>query len=268
MSTFIDYIKIKSNNDNDVLLPITKEKAVIDDDGVRLDYKLDDITQRCENVEKKIHLVQTAKGTPNDIILNNMEFVDGFYTNFVILEDNDGLTTINEKPLYKPNTYQSPTLIKGEAVTAWYDEANDCFFIKDSDSKTDFPDNLVYFSEGEHQPTSAVPRDSELLGGESRSYYEQLVQDVHNMAKINLSSINTLNEKIRGVGVTDLNNVSGFQVFFINVNTLNAPVAFDGMGVQLEYGEYVCQIVFGLGTNNIYHRTRYGTWRSWKIVSS
>ena len=198
MSTFIDYIKIKNNNsnDDDILYPITREKAILDDSGIRLDYKIDDITQKCENVEKKIHLVQTAKGTPNEIILDNIKFVEGFYTNFIIIENNDGLTTINKKPLYKPNTTQSPTLIKGKAVTAWYNSTNDCFFIKDYHSKIELPDNLVYFSGEDLELVPQIPRDSDLLGGKPRTYYEQLVQDVADRVTANLNSINVLNNKL------------------------------------------------------------------------
>jgi hypothetical protein len=41
-------------------------------------------------------------------------------------------TTINGKPLYKPNTTNAPNLIAGKAYTVWYDLATDCFFLKAS----------------------------------------------------------------------------------------------------------------------------------------
>lgn len=280
MSTFIDHIIIENKNkENNILLPITKERAVFDNNGVRLDYKMDSISERCENVEKKIHLVQTAEGTPNEIILNNIKFVDGFYTNFVIVESNDGLTTINNKPLYKPNTTQSPTLIKGEAVTAWYDTTSDCFFIKDSNSKTELPDNLVYFLKEEIEPVPTIPRDSDLLGGEPKSYYEQLVQHVADRVTANLNSINVLNNKLSNYyeymsyakANVDLNSVD-MGMTYCTTGITNAPPDASNWFMVFQLAQISSSDNIQYGFNMIgdfklhIRRKQGGTWGGWRTL--
>lgn len=56
-----------------------------------------------------------------------------YLLNFVASHDNNGqATTINGKPLYKPNTTISPKLKTGKGYTIWYNSSIDCFFIKAS----------------------------------------------------------------------------------------------------------------------------------------
>lgn len=77
---------------------------------------------------------QTAQGTSNAITLTiNKTLINGYSLTFIASSDNNGnATTINGKPLYKPNSTISPNLILGKAYTIWYNLSGDCFFIKAS----------------------------------------------------------------------------------------------------------------------------------------
>lgn len=76
---------------------------------------------------------QTAGGTANAITLTTATLTNGYAKTFIALANNNGsTTTINGKPLYKPNTTTAPTLIAGKAYTVWYNQPSDCFFIKAS----------------------------------------------------------------------------------------------------------------------------------------
>ncbi|ROR28356.1 hypothetical protein EDD66_105298 [Mobilisporobacter senegalensis] len=76
---------------------------------------------------------ESAGGTATAIILSDVILEDGAGKTFKVISGNGGAsTTINGKKLYKPGTTAAPTLIAGKAVTIWYDEAGDCFFIKAS----------------------------------------------------------------------------------------------------------------------------------------
>ena len=76
---------------------------------------------------------QLATGTATAITLAITTLTNLFTKTFIVSADNGGVaTTINTKPLYKPNTVIAPNLTSGKAVTVWYNLANDCFFIKAS----------------------------------------------------------------------------------------------------------------------------------------
>ena len=79
------------------------------------------------------YLYQTAGGTATAITLTGVVLEDGHPKTFIASANNGGAaTTINGKPLYKPNTTTAPTLILGKAYTVWYNIAGTCFFIKAS----------------------------------------------------------------------------------------------------------------------------------------
>ncbi|CDV96345.1 Conserved domain protein [Desulfitobacterium hafniense] len=77
---------------------------------------------------------QVAGGTATALTLTiSGALVDGYPMTFIAAADNEAAaTTINTKPLYKPNTTDAPNLVTGKAYTVWYDEGDDCFFIKAS----------------------------------------------------------------------------------------------------------------------------------------
>lgn len=76
---------------------------------------------------------QKANGTATAITLTIQPLTDGYSKTFIASNDNGSVsTTINGKPLYKPNTTTPPKIVKGKAYTVWYDLAKDCFFIKAS----------------------------------------------------------------------------------------------------------------------------------------
>lgn len=76
---------------------------------------------------------QTAGGTATDITLTGVILSDGYSKTFIASANNNGSpTTVNGKPLYKPGTLTSPTLISGKAYSIWYNVSNNCFFIKAS----------------------------------------------------------------------------------------------------------------------------------------
>ena len=54
-------------------------------------------------------------------------------TNFIASTANSAAaTTINGKPLYKPNTTTAPNLVAGKPYTVIYNSSDDCFFLKAS----------------------------------------------------------------------------------------------------------------------------------------
>ncbi|WP_315073757.1 hypothetical protein [uncultured Clostridium sp.] len=78
-------------------------------------------------------MYQTAGGTATAITLTMQKLVDGYFKTFIAGASNNGAaTTINGKPIYKPNTTTAPNLIAGKAYTVWYNSSKDCFFIKAS----------------------------------------------------------------------------------------------------------------------------------------
>ena len=83
---------------------------------------------------KADNLYQTAGGTGTAITLTIGEtLVNGLPVNFIAsANNNSGATTINSKPLYKPNTTTAPNLITGKPYTVVYNLASDCFFVKAS----------------------------------------------------------------------------------------------------------------------------------------
>jgi len=84
-------------------------------------------------IPESISTFQSATGTATAISLLNVTLIDGYSKTFIVSASNTGLaTTINTKPLYKPNTTTAPNLIAGKAVTVWYNLIGDCFFIKAS----------------------------------------------------------------------------------------------------------------------------------------
>ncbi|RJE48698.1 MULTISPECIES: hypothetical protein [unclassified Dehalobacter] len=86
---------------------------------------------------KADYVYQTAGGTATAITLTNVILEDGHPKTFIASANNNGAaTTINNKPLYKPNTTDTPSLVTGKAYTIWYDEIGDCFFIKASGEGT------------------------------------------------------------------------------------------------------------------------------------
>ncbi|AEY64837.1 hypothetical protein [Clostridium sp. BNL1100] len=90
------------------------------------------------NIHKSENIYQLAGGTATAITLTIRETLEnGLPINFIASANNSGAdTTINGKPLYKPNTTTAPTLTAGRAYTVWYNLTSSCFFIKASATGT------------------------------------------------------------------------------------------------------------------------------------
>jgi hypothetical protein len=87
---------------------------------------------------------ETAGGNGTALTLTDVDLVDGTAKSFVVSAANAGAaTTLNGKPLYKPNSTTAPNLIAGRAVTVWYNAAGDCFFFKASASGTATADKVL-----------------------------------------------------------------------------------------------------------------------------
>ena len=96
-------------------------------------------------LENKIENINWTKamGTQNDLLIpitGNM--YDLLNRTFIAKYNNDNTkaTKINGLPLYKANSTNNVTLKKGRAYTVWYDNTNNCFFLKASatgDAKAD-----------------------------------------------------------------------------------------------------------------------------------
>ncbi|MDD4429554.1 MAG: hypothetical protein PHG64_14365 [Paludibacter sp.] len=113
------------------------EKDEYDDWFQKLEDVLDDNAAanllNIINEHKEDYVYQVAGGTGAAITLTINNLTDGYPMTFIASADNNGdATTINTKPLYKPNTTDSPNIVAGKAYTVWYDEGEDCFFIKAS----------------------------------------------------------------------------------------------------------------------------------------
>lgn len=87
---------------------------------------------------------EKAGGTATAISLTGVILENGASKTFIVSGDNGCLqTTINDKSLYKPGTETAPNLTAGKAATVWYDQQNDCFFIKASAEGTAVADNVL-----------------------------------------------------------------------------------------------------------------------------
>ena len=74
---------------------------------------------------------QVAGGTATALTLTINTYANGYAKTFIAPANNNGVaTTINTKPLYKPNTTDAPTLIAGKAYTVWYNLSGDCFYLE------------------------------------------------------------------------------------------------------------------------------------------
>lgn len=98
------------------------------EDNLKIDNKFKEINQELSDLTYKV-----ATGTATAIILTMPPLINGYAKTFIASANNNGqATTINGKPLYKPNTTTAPNLIGGKAYTVWYDSTKSCFFIKAS----------------------------------------------------------------------------------------------------------------------------------------
>ena len=78
-------------------------------------------------------LYQKAEGTATEIELPMKTLVDGYFKNFIAKSNNESApTTVNDIPLFKPNTNTPPKLVASRAYTIRYDEADNCFFLEAS----------------------------------------------------------------------------------------------------------------------------------------
>lgn len=76
---------------------------------------------------------ETATGTGTAITVVTLPFTNGYIKTITPIANNAGAaTTVNGKPLYKPNTTTAPTVTAGKAITIIYNTSGDCFFIKAS----------------------------------------------------------------------------------------------------------------------------------------
>ncbi len=125
-------IEILDNKIKNIDIPVHSVNGKIG----TIELKAEDIKTGSGNtVESQIVDMKYKKagGTATEITVTAPSLVDGYSKTFIVSENNNGTyTTINGKPLYKPNTTASPNLIAGKAVTVWYSSTNKCFFIKAS----------------------------------------------------------------------------------------------------------------------------------------
>ena len=97
------------------------------------DIKLSNATGQLKDKVTNMPAFQIATGTGTLITLSNIILTTGQSKTFIASVSNNGVaTTINGKPLYKPNTVIAPNLTTGKAYTVWYNLASDCFFLKAS----------------------------------------------------------------------------------------------------------------------------------------
>jgi|GEM_PF-3166830 len=136
--------------DPTTVIATKKDIEILDNKIKNIDIPVHSVNGRTGSIELKAEDIKTgsgntvesqivdmkykkAGGTATEITVTAPSLVDGYSKTFIVSENNNGTsTTINGKPLYKPNTTASPNLIAGKAVTVWYSSTNKCFFIKAS----------------------------------------------------------------------------------------------------------------------------------------
>jgi hypothetical protein len=110
-------------------------------------YNIDTTNDNLDKIDKALGNTakfETAGGSATAINLTYEGLSKGLSKSFIIAANNNGVaTTINGKSLYKPGTTIAPKLIAGKAVTVWYDETGDCFFIKASAEGTAVVGNVL-----------------------------------------------------------------------------------------------------------------------------
>jgi Membrane protein involved in colicin uptake len=83
------------------------------------------------------------------LMFDGVDFSNGAQLSFVVpsntygdplMINNSISMLVITKYLYKQNTTEYPTLTRGEAVTAWYDLSNDCFYLKAGSTAGDTTD--------------------------------------------------------------------------------------------------------------------------------
>lgn len=96
-----------------------------------INSNMDTIDSTIKNLSDQ-SIFQTAGGTANAITLTlPSSLVNGCPITFIASANNNGsATTINGKPLYKPNTTTAPNLVTGKAYTVWYNSTGNCFLSK------------------------------------------------------------------------------------------------------------------------------------------
>jgi hypothetical protein len=105
--------------------------------GFAKQLDLDNLTVVVNSIQPSDSAYETAGGTGTVITLTFGTLTNGYNRTFIASASNGGVaTTINGKPLYKPNTVLAPNLILGKAYTVWYNLSGDNFFIKASTEGT------------------------------------------------------------------------------------------------------------------------------------
>nr|WP_313884813.1 phage tail protein [Clostridium argentinense] len=132
-------IEILDNKIKNIKIPVTKVNNKLGDVTLKaedikanndktIEENLQEVTSQMDDMAYKV-----AGGTATEITVTAPSLTDGYSKTFIVLaNNNESATTINGKPLYKPNTTTSPNLMSGKAVTVWYSSEGNCFFIKAS----------------------------------------------------------------------------------------------------------------------------------------
>lgn len=126
-------------------MPVLKKQNA---DGT-WDMVTSDSQEYATKTEFNLHVTdsmyQIAGGTATAITLTiNGRLINGFPITFIASAANSGAaTSINGKPLYKPNTTTAPNLITGKAYTVWYSSTGNCFFIKASAEGNTVPSHVL-----------------------------------------------------------------------------------------------------------------------------
>lgn len=95
--------------------------------------KIDQEMKKNADSAKAAQTYETAGGTGTAITITAFEFVNGLSRTFIASANNAGAaTTLNGKPIYKPNTTIAPNIVAGKAYTVWYNTVGVCFFLKAS----------------------------------------------------------------------------------------------------------------------------------------
>lgn len=90
---------------------------------------MDDMN-RIENNTKYINTVANVAGGANALTLPLATLIDGYKISFIAKYNNNSqATTINDIPLYHPNSTRAPKIKAGNAYRVWYSQSDNCFYV-------------------------------------------------------------------------------------------------------------------------------------------
>lgn len=128
-------VVIDIDNVDSINMSVNADIAIATKDDIKnLEDDINEIENKIDSIKINNNF-QAARGNGTEITIDiDMDTIrNGDSFTFIASANNNGsATTINSKPLYKPNTTTPPNTTSGKAYTIWYNAPSDCFFVQAS----------------------------------------------------------------------------------------------------------------------------------------